>query len=775
MITGVMALVLTLAQGLSLTATAGADRDRVGVGEEFTYTVYATADGPGNLTLIVPAFDGFDVIQRGERREVGVSGARSEVWEFKLRARAVGRHTLGPVQVVQGGVIAQAPAVEVEVLANGAGIASQLNPRLRALLLASAPPPDSGAAVTVLLSGEQVLVGQQVDVVTAAWFPRELRLRLRRQPTLEPPTFSGVWSYPQPVPPGIAETRRVGETWYDLFIYHQVIFPITPGPILGTRAVMRYSVPLAFQFFSQEERFELKSAVPRITVLPLPEDGRPNGFDGAVGSGLVLTREIDGSPRAGEPVGVRFVLTGRGNVALWPPPFLRWPGRLQVYPEGTDEKLDAVGGVLGGTKTFRYLVVPDSAGALPIPTVQYHFFDAVPATYQTTEVAGLRIPVAPALSTVAARAEPPALIMGQDGQLGWRFVHQLPWWGWVLVWIALPLAFGMPKLPRLQRIRAERSAKLPAWLEAQRRLDRALEDVLGDGATDRADLARALRGAGADTALAERVVAICARLGAERFAETGGSAPMALLEETRAVATALERLGRRGRQTRVGVAVITGFLLLAIPGEAQQVPAERLYETGAYRAAMEAYGTRAAAAPEVVANWYGLGASAYRLGADGSAVAAWTRAARLAPRSRALARAMLLIPAPDPASTEWRRILPYTTEEALVVATFLWLAAWGGVLVSGRWRGRWGVVAAGALVALGAAWYSAHADRQPLGILNTATPLRVSPHGRAPGSRELPIGTALRPGARRPGWVLARAATGEVGWVANGQVAWVRE
>ena len=773
MIAGAL-LALGLVQGLGITVTSGVDRDRVAVGEELTLTVYARADAPGTVTLISPSFDGFDVVRRSERREVGVSGARSQVWEFRLQARALGHYTLGPVQVVQGGIVAQAPGVEVDVLADGAGIAAQLNTRIRDLLIAAPPPRDTGPAVTVILSGEQVLVGQQVDVLTAAWFPRDLRLRLRRQPTLEPPTFAGVWSYPQPVPPGIAATKRVGDIWYDLFIYHQVVFPITPGPLEGTPAVLRFSVPVAFQFFSQEDRFELKSVMPRVGVLPLPEDGRPAGFDGAVGSGLTLTREVEGSPRAGEPVGVRFVLSGRGNVALWPPPFLRWPDGTQVYPEGTEEKLDAVGGVLGGTKVFRYLVVPDSAGALPIPTVTYHYFDPGPATYQHTDVAGLRIPVAPALTAVASRAEPPPLLHGDAPEPAWRWVRAFPWWVWLLVWGALPAWFGVLKTPRVARIRAERREKLSPWVEAQARFDLALDTVLREVSSDPARLDRALREAGADAALADRVVAVRDRLGAERFAATGGSAPQALLAEVHAVTVTLTRLGRRGR-SGTPVALIAMLLLGAAASDAQQVPAERLYETRAYRAAMEAFATRAAAHPDAMADWYGLGASAYRIGNDGVAVAAWTRAARLAPRSRTLARAMLLVPAPDPASAQWRRVPPFTGAECFLVATVLWLAAWLGVLVSGEWRGRWAVVATGALVAAAVGTWSATEARRPLGILTTATPLRVSPHGRAPGSRDLPVGTAVSPETRRPGWVLVHSATGEVGWVANADVAWVRE
>jgi hypothetical protein len=772
---GAPLLLLALLQGLSLTATGSVDRDRVSVGEEFTYTISSASDATGTLTLITPTFDGFEVVRRGERREVATTGRRTQVWEFVLRAKGAGKFTLGPAQVVQGGIVAETGAVAVEVVTQGTGLASQLNPRLRELLLAATPPRDSGPFVSVLLSAERAVVGEQVDIVTLAWFPRELRLRLRRQPTLEPPGFSGVWNYPQVVPPGIAATKQIGDVWYDLFVYHQVVFPITPGTVQGTPAVLRFSVPLAFQFFSQEERYELKSAIPRLGVLALPDDGRPAGFDGAVGHGLTLTREVDGPPRVGEPVGVRFVLSGRGNVSLWPPPFVRWPEGVQIYPEGTDEKLDIVGGVLGGTKTFRFLVVPDSSGILPIPTVTYHFYDPEPATYQSAVAPGVRVPVAPALVAVASRAEPPALLLRPTPQPSWRVAHALPWWGWGVVWL-LPVAiYGISLLPRREGRSRARAVNEAPWLVAQHRLDAALQQLGANGAADQVTLVRALRTAGADAALADRVVAVLGRLGAERFAPTGGGVPRALLEEVRAVVGVLERLGRRGRIGTARVGAIIALLSLATPLTGQQVPPERLYETGAFRSAMEGYHTRAAAAPEVVANWYGLGASAYRLGEDGTAAAAWIRAARLAPRSRALTRALLLVPAPDPMTATWRGVLPVTGEEFFLAATLLWVVAWGGVALSGRWRGRWIVVVSGALFALLAAGWVAREGGRPLGLVTVSAPLRVSPHGRAPGSRELPVGTAVRPTGTRADWTVVRAATGEVGWIPTAQVAWVRE
>src|SRR2546426_1040052 len=71
---------------------------------------------------------------------------------------------------------------------------------------------------------------------------------------------------------------------------------------------------------------------------------------------------------------------------------------------------------------------------------------------------------------------------------------------------------------------------------------------------------------------------------------------------------------------------------------------------GALRAAGDSCAARAAAQPRVPAQWYDLGATLYRAGADGKALAAWARAGRLAPRDRLMVRAHELLPTPDAAS-----------------------------------------------------------------------------------------------------------------------------
>jgi len=64
----------------------------------------------------------------------------------------------------------------------------------------------------------------------------------------------------------------------------------------------------------------------------------------------------------------------------------------------------------------------------------------------------------------------------------------------------------------------------------------------------------------------------------------------------------------------------------------------------------------AARDPRDPAHWYNLGATLDRAGADGKAIAAWTRAARLAPRDMAIRRALRLLPAPDPVTEQLTRV-----------------------------------------------------------------------------------------------------------------------
>jgi hypothetical protein len=772
-----MMLLLGVLQGERPQLEVSVDEDRISVGEEVVFTLRAESHSSTPMQVTIAPFNGLEIVARSERTEISSDGGptRTTVLEVRLRATRPGRWELGPARAVQGHDTVEAGALVIDVAANRAATASTLSPRLRSLLDRAKPPQPGQAGVDLLVSSDSARLGEQVDVVTAAWFPRDLRLQLRRPPTLQPPVIDGVWSYPQATPAGIAATRNIGGRWYDLFVSHQIVFPLVPGRLLIPRATLKYSTPVALQFFSQEDRYAITSRAETLTVRPLPAEGRPAAFTGAIGAGLRLERRVTPpAARVGDGITVELALTGEGNLALWPAPAVRWPAGARAYAERIDEAMASEGGRLGGTKTFRYLVVPDSAGVLPLPPVSYTFFDLAPGHYAGLTLPAASVPVTPGGESAAAAALPPPLLRKTAPSLSWRLAHGIPDWVWVLLLALPPLIAtvwrrGWVSLPK--RARTKRVARFDLR-SAELELD-ALVRALVPNPDLRfgAGLAAAVRAAGADAELASRVASLRERLHARRYG------PGALVADDPGLAAevrdVLLRLGGSLRSRR-GQGIPAAMVLLAVVGgalHAQSPAPEQLYQSGSLRAAAEGFSLRAAEQPATAANWYDLGAAYYRLGMHGRAAAAWLMARRLAPREGVIRRAFVLTPPSDATSARWTWSPPVTPEELLLAGGVLWIAGWVGWIVRPRLRERWLVLlvfAGGAVLAgLGLrAWY-----RVPLALVLDDAPLRVSPHGRAPALSPLEGGSAVRIVRHAHGWVLVRGPGGREGWLPDEAVA----
>jgi hypothetical protein len=767
-------LLLVLLQAAAPELHVSVDQDRISVGEEVLYTLRAVSRSSEPMDLSIASFNGFEIVSRSERTEVSFSGGptRTTVLEIRLRALRPGRWQVGPAKASQGREVTEAAAIAVDVEPNAAAAAPALNPRLRTLLERAPPPPRGKAAVALVVSADTANIGEQVDVVTAAWFPRDLRLQLRRPPTLQPPVIDGVWSYPQAAPAGIAVTRNIGGSAYDLFVAHQVVFPLVAGTIAIPRAMLKYSTPLALQFFSQEERFALTSRPETLRVRPLPTVGRPADFNGAVGSGLKWERRVTPpSAHAGEGVAVDLALTGEGNTALWPPPEVKWPSNARAYVDRVEEQVRTTDGRLGGTKTFRYLVVPDSAGPLTLPAVSYPYYDLAARGYRSAPVAASSLPVAASGESAASVALPPGLLPASSTSLAWRLARTIPDWVWPVIFLLPPIlvhARGRRLYHRRRRPVVPPETGLRA---AEEKLDAVVRGLVPDpDHRSRTGLAAAVRAAGADAETASRVAAVRERLLARRYGPPG------IMAEDSALMTEVEELvhrlgdslrGWRGRG--VTVALLIG--LITGQANAQAPPPEGLYEAGALRAAAEGFARRAELEPAVAAHWYDLGATYYRLGAKGRATAAWIRARRLEPREPTIVRALRLTPAPDATSARWLWSPPVTSEELLLAGALGWIIGWIGWVLRPRLRDRWTILlvfaGAAALAGFGLrAWY-----RRPIAIVLDQTSLRLSPHGRAPALGPLEAGGAVQILRRDRGWVLVRSGDSREGWVASDAIA----
>jgi len=122
-----------------------------------------------------------------------------------------------------------------------------------------------------------------------------------------------------------------------------------------------------------------------LTILPLPEAGRPPGFTGAVGRFDVRATVDRRAVQVGESLRLIFVVEGEGDLARFEAP------RLEL--EGFDLR-----GVLDEAHSKRrevtFDLAPTSAAVAGVPPLPFAFFDpAPPAGYRIVETAWIPLDV----------------------------------------------------------------------------------------------------------------------------------------------------------------------------------------------------------------------------------------------------------------------------------------------------------------------------------------------------------------------------------------------
>lgn len=119
-----------------------------------------------------------------------------------------------------------------------------------------------------------------------------------------------------------------------------------------------------------------------ITVKPLPEEGKPLDFSGAVGDFSFEVSPSKTSLDASESLQLKVVVKGNGNLKLFKLPKVSLPSSLEVYePEHKEEVSTSLSG-MQGTILDSYTIVPQYKGKYPIPSISFSYFDLKTESYK---------------------------------------------------------------------------------------------------------------------------------------------------------------------------------------------------------------------------------------------------------------------------------------------------------------------------------------------------------------------------------------------------------
>ncbi len=205
---------------------------------------------------------------------------------------------------------------------------------------------------------------------------------------------------------------RDGERYRRYPVFRKLLYPTRAGDVEIPAASLKIGVPrragFPFAAAGLGDGVVVRSTEPlRIDVEALPKS---EGFDGAVGRFEVSGVLDHDTVTLGEAATFRFTLKGQGNFTwIDHAPELAVQG-AKIYPPQVKSAVESTTAGLRGSKTWEYVVVPETPGTLEVPPVQFAYFDTArdALVRLRTSAAKLRVVGAAAPAAAATRVALPA-------------------------------------------------------------------------------------------------------------------------------------------------------------------------------------------------------------------------------------------------------------------------------------------------------------------------------------------------------------------------------
>ncbi|MHB8872727.1 MAG: BatD family protein, partial [Myxococcaceae bacterium] len=115
----------------------------------------------------------------------------------------------------------------------------------------------------------------------------------------------------------------------------------------------------------------------------------------SVGRWRLATEVSQTQVNLGEPLTVKVILEGKGNLKNLAMPPLGAPPALKVYDPTTTDKVTTTRSFLGGRRVQEYLVMAQQTGTFTLPGLAFEYFDPETGSYQTSRTDPVSITVLP--------------------------------------------------------------------------------------------------------------------------------------------------------------------------------------------------------------------------------------------------------------------------------------------------------------------------------------------------------------------------------------------
>lgn len=307
---------------------------------------------------------------------------------YALYPRKTGKLTIPPATMELQGQVLETEPITIEVTARSRRAPNQ--PVSNAI--------EDNLFLRVTTDHERLYVGQQLTVTYDLCY----RYQLRDVGFIEIPSFAGFWVKNLFIAKSLEQRREtIGQVAFNVStLRREALFPTRSGPHRIEPLALSCSIPKAGRrrggslfdsifddpFFGRTQTQLVRSEAIEVEALPLPKSGQPEDFGGAVGRFEISVEAQPRSVPVGDPVTVRVRVEGEGNFQAVGVPALEEIEGFKVYdPKQIDEEGVGGGDRYAGSRTLEYILIPERAGSLNIPAVEFAYFDPSKEAYRVVE------------------------------------------------------------------------------------------------------------------------------------------------------------------------------------------------------------------------------------------------------------------------------------------------------------------------------------------------------------------------------------------------------
>ncbi|MBQ6956088.1 MAG: protein BatD [Bacteroidales bacterium] len=140
-----------------------------------------------------------------------------------------------------------------------------------------------------------------------------------------------------------------------------------------------------------------------VNVKPLPE--APESFAGGVGNFNVSAKSDLKELHANEAFTYSVTISGRGNLSLLEAPVIDFPKGMETYEPRVIDNINMGDNGLSGSRTFEWVVTPQTQGEYDMPAFDYTYFDPSAGHYVTKQCNRVHIKVSKPLNNVASKSD----------------------------------------------------------------------------------------------------------------------------------------------------------------------------------------------------------------------------------------------------------------------------------------------------------------------------------------------------------------------------------